>query len=472
MMFLPGLAVIFAGLLGGNSDVDAQVKQVMRDLAVKVTPLPSAAVQKLTHHSDATRPLVRSLHADGVIACELVNKDGDTTLRVVIYEGDGKLKTFTEVPITGKRLGRADLEVLRSNLADDVASMRGDEPAPAPEPEIEIDRVAAPKAKPVLDAKPAPVAVTKPAPAPATKPAPAPATKPAPAPATKPAPAPAPRLAVSTPTPSTIEAESEPAVAATDTASAADVAAEDDAVSADEIAAMMTTTAEAPATTTLHSLHLGVAAGLGVASRAFSPGPSTVLGYSSSPVPVLVLDAQVRPTKRLTLAIGVERTLQLSTPMRDGRSAPTTFSRWESTGTLALVHRDTYEIGARFGAGRRAFAIESGDTGRVPDSDYSYLVAGVGATVRAGQRVAFRATAALEPVLFGNEPTEMAFGEATRWALDVGASVELRASKHVFMRAAAQYQRFTWSWDMAGDRGAGGAIDEYPSGAISLGADY
>src|SRR5689334_4053029 len=100
MMFLPGLAVIFAGLLGGNGDVDAQLKQVMRDLKVKVAPMPSASVEKLTHHSDATRPLVQSLHADGVIACELVKKDGSTTLRVVIYEGDGKLKTFSEVPLT------------------------------------------------------------------------------------------------------------------------------------------------------------------------------------------------------------------------------------------------------------------------------------------------------------------------------------------------------------------------------------
>ena len=135
MMFIPGLAVIFAGLLV-DDDVDAQLDKVMRDLDVKVASLPAPSVQKLTHHSDATRPLVRSLHADGVIACELVKKDGVTSLRVVIYQGDGQLKTFSEVPLAGKRLTRTDLETLRSNLADDVADMRGS--ALAPTPEIDI----------------------------------------------------------------------------------------------------------------------------------------------------------------------------------------------------------------------------------------------------------------------------------------------------------------------------------------------
>ncbi len=79
---------------------------------------------------------------------------------------------------------------------------------------------------------------------------------------------------------------------------------------------------------------------------------------------------------------------------------------------------------------------------------------------------------AFEPVVSGLEPTEAALGDATRWALDVGVAVELRVHSHVFLRATADYQRFAWSWDMAGARGAGGAVDGYPTGALAVGADY
>jgi len=43
---------------------------------------------------------------------------------------------------------------------------------------------------------------------------------------------------------------------------------------------------------------------------------------------------------------------------------------------------------------------------------------------------------------------------------------------HVFVRATADYQRFAWSWDMAGARGAGGAVDAYTTAALAVGADY
>src|SRR5438105_3813308 len=74
-----------------------------------------------------------------------------------------------------------------------------------------------------------------------------------------------------------------------------------------------------------------------------------------------------------------------------------------------------------------------------------------------------RALAALEPVLWGTEPTEMAFGEARRWAVDVGGAVEVKLRDHVYGRIAADVQRFAWEWTEAGQRGAGGAIDLFPS---------
>jgi hypothetical protein len=480
MMFLPGLAVIFAGLLGGNSDIDAQVQTVLRKLHVKTVAMPKASVQKLTHHGETTRDVVRSLHADGVIACEVVKNDDGATLRLVIYEADGKLKSFSEHPLTGRKLGRDELETLRSNLADDVAALGGGAPEGDPEPEVEVAIPAKPakpepkvaKAEPKAEPKKAAVAKApleqatddeivildeNKAPQTSARTDQRLARTEAKAADAKPAPKPA----------STTD------VASTEVASSDDVASADDAVSADEIASLTAGGGEVePSSAPARALHLGAAAGIGIASRAFNPRPSSVAPYSSAPVASVVLDAHVRPTKRLQLGLGVERTLALSTEMRDGSSAPTTIARWEAAGTFALVQHGGVELGARLGGGRRTFAIESTETVRSPDSDYNYLIAGVTASAQLGQRIVLRAGAAFEPVLFGTEPTEMTLGEAARWAVELGAGVELRATNHVFVRATAQYQRFTWSWDMAGERGAGGAIDEYPSGALALGADY
>jgi hypothetical protein len=67
----------------------------------------------------------------------------------------------------------------------------------------------------------------------------------------------------------------------------------------------------------------------------------------------------------------------------------------------------------------------------------------------------------------------MSMGATSRWALDVGAALEYRPYAHLFARAAAEYQRFTWSWDMAAaGRGPGGATDSYPSATLAIGADY
>lgn len=223
------------------------------------------------------------------------------------------------------------------------------------------------------------------------------------------------------------------------------------------------------ARTVAESLHLGADVGFGIAARNFAPGPSTLAAYSSSPVGAVHLAAHVQPTARLELAVGGERTLQMSTSVRDGM-ATTSITRWEAIASYQLV-RGTVEIASRAGVGHRGFAIDSTDPARSPDGDYNYLVAGVTAASQLGAHVRVVGLAAFEPVISGVEPTEAAFGEAARWALDVGAAVELRGT-HVFARLAADYQRFAWSWDMAGARGAGGAVDAYPSGTLSLGATY
>ncbi len=397
MGFLAGLAVVFAGLLGGKGNVDAQVKRVVRDLHVEVKVLPAAKLRTLTRHTAETRDLVRALHADGVIACEIV---GGKTLRLVIYEGDGTLKTFTELPLSRRGLTAADLRVLRENLRSEVIALRdSDEPAPAPT-----------------------------------------------------------TARVDTEDPLGGESSST-------TPPRTQVASADDADSDDELGLVAEKPSQPAGTRT--APWFGLAAGAGVATRSFDPGTAMVTPYTSSPVPTIVVDAYAHPARRLSIHLGGERTLRLSTEMGDGSSASTTISRWYGSVDYAIVHGGAIAVAARLGGGRRSFVIDTDDADRSPDRGYNYVIAGFTASAHLGQRLALLASAAFEPVL--SESAAMTSGESGRWALDVGAGVEVRASKHVFVRAAASYQRFSWSWLTSGN---GIASDAYPSGALSLGADY
>ena len=96
-----------------------------------------------------------------------------------------------------------------------------------------------------------------------------------------------------------------PATAPTETAHEAD------AVSADEIAALTAGDARPAAPASTRTLHLGAAAGIGIASRSFDPSPSTVTGYTSSPAAAFVVEARIEPTADLALSVATEHTLQL-----------------------------------------------------------------------------------------------------------------------------------------------------------------
>jgi hypothetical protein len=429
MMFLPAFAVVFAGILnGGHTGVDRQIKPILHDLHVRPIVMPASTLRTLTHHGDGTRELVRKLHADGVIGLEVVTGHGSPTLRLVIYDGNGGLKTYTEVAMTARGLGTDDLDVLRENISDDVSSLvvGGGEtapdpvpaptPAPAqPQPEVEMDATPAQPAKPIETA---------------------------------------------------------------DTS---------DAVSADEIAAMTggndaaDSGSSGAAVDELHArssaiaaLHLGASIGFGLAGRNFTPSAATVAAYgTSAPIGSTSLEAHVSPTERIQLAVAYDHSLDLTTPMSDHSIAATTISRWEAYGTYALLHSGSFELGARVGAGHRSFSIDSTVAGRSPDSDYEYAIAGLTGADKLGPHWMVRGLAAFEPVWGGDQATEMSMGASSRWALDVGAALEYRPYAHLFARVAAEYQRFTWSWDMtASSRGPGGAVDQYPSGTVAIGADY
>lgn len=422
MGFLAGLAVVFAGLLGGKGNVDAQVKRVVRALHVEVKALPPAKLRSLTRHTAQTRNLVRALHTDGVIACEIVNRK---TLRIVIYNGDGTLKTFTELPLSRRGLSAADLAVLRENLRGELIALRGsDDAAPAPAPR---------------------------APARASRSAVAPAAA---APAS---------AGIDDEDPLGGRTASAPAAPPT-VASAAPAASDSEAD--DEIAGVAAQPQSAPAKPR-GVPWFGIAAGVGVATRSFDPANAMVTPYTSTPVPTLVVDAYAHPISRLGIHLGGERTLRLSTEMGDGSLVSTAIARWHGSVDYAIVQGGAIGLAARLGAGRRTFVIDTDDANRSPDRGYTYVIAGFTAKARIGRRLALSASAAFEPVL--SESAGMTTGESGRWALDVGAGIEVRAWKHVFVRAAASYQRFSWSWLTTGN---GIASDSYPAGALSLGADY
>jgi hypothetical protein len=358
----------------------------------------------------------------------------------VIYGHGGNLRSLGETPLVGGKLTKEDLDVFAANLDSELTDLGKAHPA-----------VVAPPAP-----APAPVAV----------------------PVARAMPAAPPRAAVAMVTPD--DSESPPGLeAAPKPAQAKHEAApvETASVSLDEIEEMTgggggsapeSIETQAPGIRTT-DLRIHAAIGIGLAGRGFTPGPSTVTGYSTSPVGQARFEAGLAPTHRTTLDVVAERTLTMTTPLSDGM-ATTTMSRWEVTGGIVL--HGPIEVTPVVGLGHRSFAIQSADPSRSPDNDYRYIVAGVRFARALGDKVTLRANAAFEPVFGGMEPTEMAFGDARRWAFAVGGALDVRPVAHVFARLAIDYQQFSWSWDDAGPRGAGGAVDSYPSGLVSLGAEY
>ena len=68
MPFLPQLAVVFVGILGGgHGKVDQQVTKVVRELKVAPIKVPADKLKAIAHHAAGFREVVRALHADGVV---------------------------------------------------------------------------------------------------------------------------------------------------------------------------------------------------------------------------------------------------------------------------------------------------------------------------------------------------------------------------------------------------------------------
>ncbi len=440
-MFIAQLAVVFLGITGDHAEgVQRQIGPLMHAAHVKRVLASEDEIVALTHHTAESREIVKHLDADGVIAGEMVVANHKTTLRFVIYGHEGIRRSFNETPLVNGMLTREDLEVFATNLDGDVADLVGSKTAPKPAPAAPAIVVA--RAIPSAPPKAAMALV-------AAKPAPASTDD---------------------------EREAPPGLDATPAATKHEAAPTETAsVSLDEIEEMTGGGGSSTAVTTevepgqrANELHLHAGVGIGLAGRGFAPGPSTVTGFSTSPVGQVRFDAGIEPTKHTSLEVLAERSLAMTTPLSDGM-ATTTMSRWEVTGGYTL--HGAIDVTPVLGLGHRSFAIQSADPSRTPDNDYRYVIVGARFAKPIGDKVTLRANVAFEPVTGGMEPTEMAFGDAQRWAFAVGGALDIRPISHVFARVGFDWQRFSWSWN-AGPRGAGGAVDSYPTGIVTVGAEY
>ena len=444
-MLLAPAVIVFVGLAGKHPEkIERQMQPVLAHAHVAKRVMAARDLASLARHTDGSRDVVQSLHVDGVVGGALIETGGTLTLRVVIYDGEGNLKSLGETPLGGHTMSKDELEVLGDNLGEELGSIKHKAGTELPDELV-------PKA-PARSAAPLPVAK-------AEKRAPIPAAsdeinfdtdevKPA---------------AASAGADDHREAHHD--AEASDAVSLADVAALNNGSDGDTDS--VTATAAAPPSDA--SLHLHADGGFGIASRSFS-GPASVMGYSSSPVGTVRAAAGISPIAHLALQGMAEDALGMTTTIGK-TNASTSMSRFEITAAYSLSI-GSLAISPTVGYGQRAFSIASSASDRSPDTSYGYMILGATAALPIGERLTARALAAFEPVTGGDDPTAMAFGAATRWAFDAGAGLDLKLFSHITARAAFDYQQFSWAWNAAGARGAGGAVDSYPTGTLSLGAEY
>lgn len=436
-MFLDAV-IVFVGVAGNHhAAVERQLGPVLDHAGINEMVVTSPDLAAIVRHSDASKEVVKHLHVDGVIGAALITANGQESFRLVIYDGNGNMRSLGETPLDHHRLTADDIQVLGINLTEEMSSLKPTVPrgsvivAPRPTPTPPPTLIA-----PVSVRAASSVEVRTPVPVPPIE-----------------------------------KAEAAPKQVA-----------EANAVSLDEIEAMTGTgpddtggssvTDAAPDANDGSSatLHLHVGAGLGMTGRSFS-APAGVTGYTSTPVSTVRFAAGVQPTERTSIEVAAERTISMSTDL-DSVMASTMISRWQIDGGLKLVDRSV-QVTANLGLGHRAFTIDATETnGRTPDSEYNYVAIGARVAMPIGTRVVVRGGAELEPVFGGADAMQMALGSSTRWGLDVAASMDYVLLHHLVATAAFDYQRFSWSWSAAGARASTGASDSYPTGTLALRSEF
>jgi hypothetical protein len=105
MILLPLLDVVFVGLVGSDpGHVEKQLAAILEDHKAVTHKVASADAAALARHAESSADIVKKLQVDGVIAGELVTDKGHRSLRIVIYDAAGDLRSLSEAPLTGKSL--------------------------------------------------------------------------------------------------------------------------------------------------------------------------------------------------------------------------------------------------------------------------------------------------------------------------------------------------------------------------------
>lgn len=211
-----------------------------------------------------------------------------------------------------------------------------------------------------------------------------------------------------------------------------------------------------------HRIHVEVGLLAGVTGRNLGTDPNTVVHYSSTPVASGGVAGAISIGARARVAGSFEHTLVMHTAVGSD-NASTGIGHAEIAASYDVVHGHV-SLAPVLGFGTRYFAIDTTSDARSPDVEYLYVMLGASVAKPLGERWVLRGLAAFEPVVGGLAPGMPA---PSRWGFDVGASLEVRATAHVFARAAFDYQSFASSWSMVG-----GATDAYPGGSVTAGAAF
>jgi hypothetical protein len=426
--------VLFAGVVGPDSArVDRQLGQLLhKDAKVEAVDVSGSDQKVLGSHGDKTEKIVKKLHTNGVVAGEVVQGKKGRRLRVFVYDGDGNVVSQVEVPLEDGSITKSGVSMLREAVVADVLGLGdseggggsevADEPAPAPKSK---------KSKKVAKAAPAPAAE---------------------------------------------EPASEPAPAAEETASSghdddevpAELSAKEDPGSG-EAAAAATSSSAGELTQTAQGaggLHMGVSVGAGFLSRSFKADATAISRYSAPAVGSLIVQGDIEPTRRLRLDLLGERSLNMISALPDDSSADSAVQRWQAEASFAVV-TGKFSLAPALGIGARSFSIDSASPNRSPDSDYLYLLLGARAQLTLGTRAVLGLNLHFEPVVSGDQPTKMQYGDAVRTGYEVGVNVDVQLTSWLIARAEGGYQMINWTFS-----GAGGATDAYAGATASLGARF
>ena len=396
------LAFVFVGVVGQNHKaVEHQLEPALQTLHITERSVPERELAAIVKHTAASKKLVVSLHAGGVVAGQLSGAGNSRTFRVVIYDAQGNLVSEVESPIGPRTLTRDDIAMFKANVQD----ITGSTPAPSQTTGSTVaDDSALPSSGGDDDAPPGMGGAAN----------------------------------------------------STTRVAAASPDDDDTAAAAPQVAKSATPSHGG------HAFQFRVGLQAGIVGRSMLTDPNTVRKYTSDPVGTGGFEGEIAyGHARLTGAF--EHTLTMHTNV-GGNNASTDIGRLELAASYDVLH-GSVQVAPVLGFGERYFAIDSTSAARSPDVDYQYVMLGATIAKQLGTRWTLRGLAAYEPVI-GGLPPGMAPGPS-RWGYDFGAALEVRATAHVFARAAFDYQVFSSSW-MSG----GAAMDNFPTGSASAGAVF